>query len=385
MKYFVKSITIFITAVIIITMCSCSLRKQGNTPAEVKSGLNQESYLWVNETHSRYGYNQLEEKLRKAYDDIVEAWFALEDSIITEKIDGDDLSDITNNILHDYPIITWIDKQYSYKNILVGTKIKFNYTMDKPALQKYISELTDRADELVEDIEPETTGFDKAVAVHDRLIELVEYNREAEHQDEAYGALIDNQAACQGYAKAYQLLMLKLGIECLVVFGDSTEPHAWNMVELDDGFYFVDVTFDDRVITDGGEYLSHEYMLLSDAQYRKTHTPSGNGARFKLPECNSLSNNYFVKNNMIISETNLQEFTSLLKSQARRAAEKRAGQFQIKIANAELAKQIEQEQFATGFSDNSINTALSEYSHVEYRGRTFDEISNIYTFILEYK
>mgnify|MGYP006954259698 FL=1 len=41
----------------------------------------------------------------------------------------------------------------------------------------------------------------------------------------AYGALVNKSAVCEGYAKAYKLLLDEMGIENDSVFNDV---HAWN-------------------------------------------------------------------------------------------------------------------------------------------------------------
>ena len=55
---------------------------------------------------------------------------------------------------------------------------------------------------------------------------------------------------CAGYAKAYQLILNRMGIECGYITGNAVNdmvsgPHAWNYVRLDGNYYQVDVTWDD--------------------------------------------------------------------------------------------------------------------------------------------
>lgn len=113
---------------------------------------------------------------------------------------------------------------------------------------------------LNEIIEPGMSEFDKELAVHDYITSHVSYD-EAVLEDiilptrdlvsaDAYGALVQGEAVCYGYADSFQLLMDMLGIECITVDGtanEESEPHAWNMVRLDGRWYCVDVTWDDPV------------------------------------------------------------------------------------------------------------------------------------------
>ena len=58
-------------------------------------------------------------------------------------------------------------------------------------------------------------------------------------------------ALCDGYSLAYEYLLQRAGINCIVVSGyagpsaEETEKHAWNLVQLDEEWYEVDATWDD--------------------------------------------------------------------------------------------------------------------------------------------
>ncbi len=64
----------------------------------------------------------------------------------------------------------------------------------------------------------------------------------------SYGALVKNRAVCEGFARAYKLVMDKVGVDCQIVIGyyingDNYEPHAWNKVCYNGKWYLVDPTF----------------------------------------------------------------------------------------------------------------------------------------------
>lgn len=78
----------------------------------------------------------------------------------------------------------------------------------------------------------------------------------------AYGALVEGDAVCQGYALAYKLLLDKCGIDSVLVTSNEM-GHAWNLVKLDGSWYHVDVTWDDPTpnVEGGG---THKNFLRSD-------------------------------------------------------------------------------------------------------------------------
>ncbi len=68
----------------------------------------------------------------------------------------------------------------------------------------------------------------------------------------AYGALLDFKANSKGVSMAYKALCDRLGIECIIVEGTlgamAAQTHFWNIIEVEDCYYHVDVS---RMGTDG--------------------------------------------------------------------------------------------------------------------------------------
>ena len=95
---------------------------------------------------------------------------------------------------------------------------------------------------------------------------MVNYNTESRYNQSAYGALIDHEAACAGYAKLFQIVMVKLGIPTYYITGISTEDHAWNLIELDDGFYHIDLTWDDQT-----DRIIYKYFNIPEELIVKDH------------------------------------------------------------------------------------------------------------------
>lgn len=112
------------------------------------------------------------------------------------------------------------------------------------------------------------TDLEKVAAVHDWLVLNCQYDPYVANNHEeytaggvtyrentlvysAYGAFVEGNAVCQGYALAFQALMNRAEIPCYFVSGQN---HAWNVVPMDGTWYYVDVTWDDPVdIGDRGD------------------------------------------------------------------------------------------------------------------------------------
>lgn len=129
------------------------------------------------------------------------------------------------------------------------------------------------------------TDLEKIVILHDYLITHCKYDDETEITSHptnrnAYGALVDGKAVCQGYTLTYKYLLDQAGIESYIA---QSANHAWNIVKLDGKYYNVDVTFDDPRIYESKEtngsvesgqpndvlgYASHSHMLVSESKLR---------------------------------------------------------------------------------------------------------------------
>lgn len=133
--------------------------------------------------------------------------------------------------------------------------------------------------------------FTREEYLHDSLCALTTYDGEAANQHNAYGALVEGRAVCDGYAKAMTLLLRLAGLECGVVQGQMAGgDHAWNLVRVDGAYTWLDVTNDDQ-----GE-LNHFYYNISDECLFRTHTLQTPN----MPACTDMSVNWHVRKGLYV-------------------------------------------------------------------------------------
>ena len=120
------------------------------------------------------------------------------------------------------------------------------------------------------------SDLEKELYIHDYLVRTVRYdhqNTQLPQRHTIEGALLDGQAVCSGYAKAFLYLAQQAGLDCMVARGslitEGNQPHAWNIVCLDGNACHVDVTNEEY--RDG--FVSHAYFNLSDRRAAFTLTP----------------------------------------------------------------------------------------------------------------
>ena len=99
------------------------------------------------------------------------------------------------------------------------------------------------------------TDIATALAIHDALCARITYvdDESTEEDDCCIGALLDGRANCDGYADALLLVGKLAGLNVRYQHGDSLKgglgslfsTHMWNLVEIDDTWRMIDVTWDD--------------------------------------------------------------------------------------------------------------------------------------------
>lgn len=169
----------------------------------------------------------------------------------------------------------------------------------KEQVEAAIAAFDSKVDEIVEaarSLTPED-GEDPAEQqvryVHDYIIRHTSYRLEdacrpenVGHVRTAYGALVQGESVCEGYARAVKSVLDRLGIPCVLVQGiyrhtaDVMELHMWNEVQVDGKWYGVDATIDDPVSPlagDGGldGYECSEYLLVGETDMARHHIASG--------------------------------------------------------------------------------------------------------------
>ncbi len=153
------------------------------------------------------------------------------------------------------------------------------------------------------------TMYEKLISIHDYVCALTTYRSDTDgalYCYSAYGALVNRQAVCEGYAEAFKLLCDKNGIDCILVTGNAVtsgkaEAHMWNYVRMDDGeWYAVDTTWDDAldIKNNYSYFLIGKNTAANGTLFESSHIPTYDFSGmeiegFQYPE---LSNNAYDPN-----------------------------------------------------------------------------------------
>ncbi|MCX4343544.1 MAG: hypothetical protein OSJ53_06635 [Kineothrix sp.] len=224
-------------------------------------------------------YQMLDAKGQHLYRQIFANATVLNEAFVPiEAVPVAELKNVIMAVYNDHPELFWLNTvftcKYDQNKICAELALEFNLT--KEELAEASSEFYNEANAILTRLQ-NLSDYEKEIRLHDILIEKIEYVKGADKNQSAYSALVEGKSVCAGYARAYQYLMQRLGIPCYYCTGYAGQDHAWNIVWLDDGFYNVDVTWDD---TEGGEY---DYFNKTDEEYADTHVRRD--LSVNLPKC----------------------------------------------------------------------------------------------------
>lgn len=210
----------------------------------------------------------------------------------------DDAYHIMASVDYDNPQFFWLEKgffAYTQDDKVQDILIICGADYKEASVRQLLDEsMKTRIDEYLSCIDASDSSYEKELKIHDKLIETVEYaySNSAPTQPETalwahsiigvFGPadVYHNKVVCEGYAKAFQLLMNSCGIETILVvgLGDGGE-HAWNLVKLGTDWYGVDVTWDDQE----DDAFKHNYFNKNSTNFGSHISNGGSNWCYVIP------------------------------------------------------------------------------------------------------
>ena len=194
-------------------------------------------------------------------------------------ITGEDAQKVWDSVYYDHPELFWLGTTFHYTcgkdGNVNGIFLIFNELENE--IQANEQMFKTAASEFLTDSGNFTDAYQKEMHIHNKLLMNVKYSIDSELNQSAYSAIVNKETVCAGYVKALQYLLMQEGIPCYYVSGESGgQNHAWAIVKLDDGYYNVDLTWNDALKT-------YAFFNRSDSEFSKTHTRCELSET--LPEC----------------------------------------------------------------------------------------------------
>ncbi len=284
---------------------------------------------FLNEEASCYAYRNLNEAEVLWYHDIAECLSGMSEEIrlneqgFTLGLGETDVDRIFQCVLIDHPELFYVDgytfRKYTRNNQTVAIEFSGNYSMDAKQALARSAEIEAQIQEWLAEASGFTDDYEKVKYVYETVIYNTEYDSLAPDNQNIYSVFVNHRSVCQGYAKAVQYLLERLGIECALVFGtvEGGEGHAWNLVKVNGDYYYVDATWGDPSyqIVNGEtteEYLpeiSYDYLCITTEQLLRTHVI---GDYVPMPLCEAEKNNYYIRQGVWFSAYDKEQMQTVI-------------------------------------------------------------------------
>ena len=198
-----------------------------------------------------------------------------------------DVNVVFYSMLYDHPEFFWLyesqriywryskEKDYSYY-------VVYFYVEEYPTFREDVETFNEAVDSFLGGIDTSGSQLDVARRIHDKLINLVDYdydladrNTRSDLGHTAYGALVANSAGeanhavCDGYSLAFNYLLQQVGIPTALMIGyagakpENAGCHAWSIINCDGKWVEADSTWDDfgntliRMERDNSKWLEY--------------------------------------------------------------------------------------------------------------------------------
>jgi len=172
----------------------------------------------------------------------------------------------------DHPLYYWISNAVGYSDFQMTV-----YTSEEFLLGSERKKINDAIYsgmlEISEKVPQGASEYEIAKAVHDHIVLGMDYaymeNGEPEEAIWAHsvvGFFSNKAGVCETYAKVFQLMLHFFDVRSIYVTGDAGNvKHAWNLVQMDDGYwYWFDLTWDDSPTSAQG--FNYNYFCVTDDQ-----------------------------------------------------------------------------------------------------------------------
>ena len=339
-----------------------------------------------------YCYGTLSETEQAVYEEIYAAALDWEGSYVLGTTDSEVVHRVYNCVIADHPEIFWLEG-YTLNTTKRGEKVvslefSMKQTMDQETIANwqevigsYLRTFSKAAEE--SGISQESSDFDIVKFAFDYIVKNTEYKENVENNQNICSVFGSGSSVCQGYSVAMQYLLLYQGIPSITVSGitkDTGTSHAWNMVQLDGSWYYLDVTWGDPSFSEetdiGREIVNYSYFCVTEEELSKTHEVSEG---LDLPECTAVKNNYFVHENRYFETWDSERFGTLAAESMETGENYLSIRFEDEIQYQEMRGDLIDEQNIFDYMENSADQAgVERVSRLSYfENKNF----NIITFI----
>ena len=292
-------------------------------PEEVQELRNQDVSQTDGE-YQEYYFQLLKDDEKRIYREMLSGIRERQEEFYLSVSDETMINKVYHALLKDHPELYWVHNREQVYITSYPDKdyCKFapGYSYSDQEIEEINNSIESAWQEISTIVSGETDTYEKVKSVYTYLIDNTEYVSSEDDQNIA-GVFWKKQAVCAGYARATQYFLEKLNISSIYVEGsaiNSAEGHAWNIVNIDGQYYYVDTTNGDQpqfLEGDAVQLAEHktiiyDYLCPFPEEYEKVYTPS---EEFQVPACTATDRNFYVMNGACFDVYDYQQVYDLCK------------------------------------------------------------------------
>ncbi len=288
----------------VTTTAAPKTEKPAETTAKPAATQNPINASYTKSYTDRYPYQQLSDDEKQLYADIVNAAENFNtDVMVPESLSSDQIFKVYGLVYNQEPQLFWLSNTVP---ISLGGMLSLEFDLSSDEAAAAQAEIDANVNDVISKVNGYTSTVSKLKVIYDWVITNNTFSLQGNYKTcGIYNGLRGGgELQCQGYAKTVLYLCDVAGIECMVVTGNNTEgsTHAWNVVYCDNGYYILDSTWGDPIISYGrSSYVRYLFFLANDEMIKNSHLnvstlARGNGNRVKLynpPACTKTACYYF--------------------------------------------------------------------------------------------
>jgi len=280
-----------------------------------------------------YSYHKLGEAEQALYLEILDALTTLSEERMVSASDSEQLDRIFECVLNDHPELFYVEgfqyTEHFFGDTLTGISFKGTYSMTRKEAAAALAEIDQSLSECMREVPLNEDEYSTVKYLYEYLIDNTEYDKDAENNQNICSVFLGGRSVCQGYAKAMQYMLQKVGMQSFLVTGyTGAERHAWNLVRVNGEYYYLDPTWGDASYSYSGNEdmedavflppINYDYFLVTTGEIAKTHSFED---LVELPACESTQDNYYVREGLYFEGYDRQQLENIFDSEAVKQAD----------------------------------------------------------------
>ncbi|RKM62123.1 hypothetical protein D6855_01490 [Butyrivibrio sp. CB08] len=258
-----------------------------------------------------YAYDRLTDAGKTLYVEMLAIMEHLATDVSVSTTSDEAIELVFEHVSMDHPELFYVGG-YQYTDYRKGeetSRIAFSgtYLYDEAEVKSRQTQINEAVNKCLAGAPATPDEYYKVKYVYEYIIKNTEYDKDAPDNQNLCSVFIGGRSVCNGYAKATQYLLNKMGVKCTFVTGMVTTKsgqqfrHAWNLVLCNGVHYYLDVTWGDASYqTASGESadpsllpeVNYDYLNVTTEEILRQHTLSD---IISFPVCSGMADNYYVR------------------------------------------------------------------------------------------